>query len=51
MNRFLCGVEGVRLAGGIDEDDPCVGGVCLDGSLIVVACVEMGSGERFGGVG
>lgn len=44
----------MRLAGGSDEDDPFVGGVLdLDGSLIVVECVDggnVGSGDRIGGV-
>lgn len=35
MKRFLCGVDGVRLAGGSDDDDTFVGGV-LEESLIVV---------------
>ena len=50
MKRFLCGVEGVRLAG--REEERFVGGVLdLDGSLIVVEWVELRSGERLGGVG
>jgi hypothetical protein len=38
VKRFLCGVEGVRLAGGREVEDTFVGGV-LDrvGSLMVVA--------------
>ena len=48
MKRFLCGVEGVRLAGGSDEDDRCVGGVCLDRSFTVAGCVKVGSGEMLG---
>ena len=37
MKRFLWGVEGVRLVGAFDEDDPFIGGVLArDGSLIVV---------------
>jgi len=51
VNMFLCGVEGVRLAGGRDDDDRCVGGVRLEGSFVVVECVEVRSGERLGGVG
>ena len=45
-------MEGVRLAGGTDDDETCEGGV-LDrvGSLAVVAWLEMRSGERLGGVG
>lgn len=51
VKRFLWGVEGVRLAGS-EEDERFVGGVLdLDGSLIVVECVEVRSGERLGGVG
>ena len=54
MKRFLWGVEGVMLAGGSDEDGPFTGGVlALDGSLIVVECVEggnVGSGDNVGGV-
>ena len=54
MKRFLWGVDGVRLAGG-KEEDTLVGGVRdLDGSLKVVECVEVGkvgSGDKFGGVG
>ena len=46
---------GVRLAGGSDEDERFVGGVRdLDGSLIVVECVDggsVGSGDIVGGVG
>ena len=45
----------MRLLGGNDEDDALVGGVLdLDGSLMVVECVELGkvrSGDREGGVG
>ena len=55
MKRFLWGVEGVRLAGGNEEEDTFVGGVRdLDGSLNVVECVEVGkvgSGDSVGGVG
>ena len=55
MNKFLCGVDGVRLAGGSEDDDTLVGGVLdLEGSLIVVECVEAGnagSGDSVGGVG
>lgn len=55
MKRFLWGVEGVRLAGGSDDDDTLVGGVLdLEGSLMVVECVEggnVGSGDNVGGVG
>lgn len=52
MNRFLCGVEGVKEAGkGVLE---ALGGVCdRVGSLIVVECEDgrrLWSGERFGGV-
>ena len=54
-NRFLWGVEGVRLAVGSDEEDTFVGGVLdLDGSLMVVDRVEVckvGSGNSEGGVG
>ena len=54
MKRFLWGVEGVMLAGGRDEVDPFTGGVlALEGSLIVVECVEggnVGSGDNVGGV-
>ena len=54
MNKFLCGVEGVRLAGGNDDEDPLTGGVLRDGSFMVVECVEggkVGSGDKVGGVG
>lgn len=54
VKRFLWGVEGVRLAVGSDEEDPLTGGVLLDGSLMVVECVEggrVGSGDKVGGVG
>lgn len=52
VKRFLCGVEGVRLAGGSEDDDAWAGGVRdLDGSLIVVECVDVISGDRCGGVG
>ena len=54
MKRFLCGVEGVILAGGKDDVDPVTGGVlALEGSLMVVECVEggiVGSGDNVGGV-
>ncbi len=51
MKRFLWGVEGVRLVGS-EEDERFVGGVLdLDGSLMVVECVEVRSGDRLGGVG
>ena len=54
MKRFLWGVEGVMLVGGRDEVDPFTGGVlALEGSLIVVECVEggnVGSGDNVGGV-
>lgn len=46
----MCGVEGVRLAGGSDEEETLVGGV-LDGSFMVVACVDVISGDIAGGVG
>ena len=47
MKRFLCGVEGVRLAGGREEDDKLLGGVLdLDGSFIVVEWTD--SGDKFG---
>ena len=50
MKRFLCGVEGVRLAGGIEEDDKLLGGVLdLDGSFIVVEWTD--SGDKFGSAG
>lgn len=48
LKRFLWGVEGVRLGGGRDEEEPRVGGVCL---VKLVECVKTGSGEKFGGVG
>lgn len=55
MNKFLCGVDGVRVAGGSDDEDALTGGVLdLDGSLMVVEWVEArneGSGESVGGVG
>ena len=51
MKRFLWGVEGVRFAGS-EEDERFVGGVLdLDGSLMVVECVEVTSGDKLGGVG
>lgn len=54
VKRFLWGVAGVMLAGGKDEDEPFTGGVLdLEGSLIVVECVEggsVGSGDNVGGV-
>ena len=54
MKRFLWGVEGVRLAGGSEDDAALAGGVLVrDGSLIVVECVEggnVGSGDKVGGV-
>lgn len=54
VNRFLWGVEGVRLVGN-ELDETLVGGVLdRDGSFIVVACVEgsnEGSGDSVGGVG
>ena len=44
----------MMLAGGRDEVDPFTGGVlALEGSLIVVECVEggnVGSGDKEGGV-
>ena len=50
----MCGVDGVRLAGGSDEEEVWVGGVRdLEGSFIVVACVfdgKVGSGDSVGGV-
>ena len=55
MKRFLCGVDGVMLAGGKDDDEALVGGVLdLVGSLMVVESVEegkVGSGDKAGGVG
>ena len=51
LKRFLWGVEGVRLAGGRDEEEPRVGGVCRVDSLRLVGCAKVGSGEKFGGVG
>ena len=51
LKRFLCGVEGVRLAGGRDDAEPWVGGVCLVESFKFIVCVKVGSGERLGGVG
>ncbi len=52
-NKFLWGVDGVRLAGGGSEDEErLVGGVLdLEGSLIVVEWVDAISGDRLGGVG
>lgn len=54
MKRFLCGVDGVRLAGGSDDEEVCVGGVRdLEGSFMVVACVFGGrvvSGDSVRGV-
>ena len=54
MKRFLWGVDGVRLVGS-EEDDPFIGGVRdLDGSFIMVECVDggnVGSGDSAGGVG
>lgn len=55
VKRFLWGVEGVRLAGGNDEEDAFVGGVLdLVGSLMVVDRAEeckVASGDNEGGVG
>lgn len=54
MKRFLWGVDGVRLAGGSDDEEPWVGGVRdREGSCMVVACVfdgRIGSGDTVGGV-
>lgn len=42
MKRFLCGVDGVRLAGGRDDGDTCEGGVLdLVGSFIDVAWLDI----------
>lgn len=55
VKMFLCGVDGVRLAGANTDDCRLVGGVlALGGSLTVVECEDggkAGSGERVGGVG
>lgn len=55
VKMFLCGVDGVRLAGASTDDGRPLGGVlALDGSLIVVECEEdgnAGSGDKVGGVG
>lgn len=55
VKMFLCGVDGVRLAGANTDDGRLLGGVrALDGSLTVVECEDdgnAGSGDRFGGVG
>jgi len=52
VKRFLWGVEGVRLAGGREDEDRLVGGVLdLEGSLIVVEWVDIRSGDKLGGVG
>lgn len=52
MKRFLWGVEGVRLAGGSEDEDKMVGGVLdLEGSLTVVEWFDMRSGDKLGGVG
>ena len=46
----MWGVEGVRLAGGKEEDDRLLGGVLdLEGSFIVVEWTD--SGDRLGSVG
>lgn len=54
MKRFLWGVDGVILAGGNDAEELFTGGVlALEGSLIVVECVDEGnvvSGDSVGGV-
>lgn len=45
-------MEGVRLAGGREDDEILVGGVLdLEGSLIVVEWVDAKSGDKLGGVG
>lgn len=45
-------MDGVRLAGGSEDDDRFVGGVLdLEGSFIVVEWVDVRSGDRAGGVG
>ena len=42
----------MRLAGGSEEDDTLVGGVLdLEGSFMVVECVDVRSGDKVGGVG
>ena len=52
MKRFLCGVEGVRLAGGSEDEEKTVGGVLeRDGSFAIAERLESRSGERLGGVG
>ena len=44
VNKFLCGVDGVRFAVGNDDEERFVGGVrALEGSLMVVEWVEGGS--------
>ncbi len=54
VKRFLWGVDGVRLAGGSDDEEVFVGGVRdLEGSSMVVECVfggKVGSGDSVGGV-
>jgi len=54
VKRFLWGVDGVRLAGGSDDEEVFVGGVRdLEGSSMVVECVFGGkvvSGDSVGGV-
>lgn len=52
MNRFLWGVDGVRLLVGREDDEKLVGGVLdLEGSFTVVEWVDVTSGDRVGGVG
>ena len=52
MKRFLCGVEGVKLTGGREEEDKFVGGVLdLEGSFAIVEWVDTRSGDKLGGVG
>lgn len=55
VNMFLCGVDGVRLAGAREVEVWFDGGVLArEGSLIVVESEvgeKAGSGDRCGGVG